>query len=171
MNRRGVTLIELMVGVATAVIIAAVSATLLKAGLMTYTYSVRQNEALTRARKALGNEGAATGVLRGSRTAYALSELNAAQVTVTATTAATITSYYVSGGGLYRSVAGTPALHAEGITSLTVNYYNLNASGLIVESTAAASATLVTARVTLRGKTAQQKDYHLFSGTLLRNHP
>lgn len=171
MNRRGVTLVELLVGLTTALIIGAVSASLLKAGIMTYTYSVRQNEALTRARKALGNEGEATGVLRGSRKADSVSALNAAQVSVQSSTSATVTSFYLGGSGLYRSVSGAPTLHAESITSMTVNYYNLNGSGLIIESTAAASATLVTAQVTVAGKTSKDRSYHLFSGTLLRNHP
>ena len=171
MNRRGVTLVELLAGLATALIIGAVSASLLKAGIKTYTYSVRQNEALTRARKALGNEGAASGVLRGSRKANAVSALNAAQVSVESSTSVITTSYYVGGAGLYRSIAGTPELQAESITQMEVKYYNLNGSGLIIESTSAASAVLVTAQVTIPGKTSKDRSYHLFSGTLLKNHP
>lgn len=171
MNARGLTMIELLVGLATATIIGAVSAGILKAGIMTYTYSTRQNDALTRTRKALGGEGAAPGILRAGRLADAVSALDAAAVGVVSSTSTVLTSYYVSGGALYLSKSGTPVLHADSITSLTVNYYNMNGSGLIVESTAPASARLVTALVTLRGKTSKLRDYHLFSGTLLRNHP
>ena len=171
MNRRGVTLVELLVGLVTAVIIATVSAQILKAGILTYAFSVRQNEALTRTRKALGGEGAADGILRAVRAAYEVSALDAARVDVHSSTSAVLTSYYVTGGNLYRAKDGVGALHAEAVTEMTVNYYNINGSGQIVESTATASATLVTALVTLRGKTSKQKDYHLFSGTLLRNHP
>lgn len=170
MNRRGVTLVELVVGVATAVTIGAVSAGILKAGIMTYGHSVRQNDALTRTRKAVGGEASAFGILRASRAANAVSALNAAQVGVLSSTSTVLTSYYVSGGQLFRAVAGAPSMHADEITSMTVNYYNLNGNGLIIESTSTASATLVTALVTLQGKTSRLRDYHLFSGTLLRNH-
>jgi hypothetical protein len=170
MNRRGVTLVELLVGIATAVVIGAVSASILKAGIMTYNHSVRQNDALTRMRKALGGEGSAFGVLRAGRAASSVSALNASSVGVLSSTSSVLTSYYVSAGGLYRSVGGASSLHADKVTSIAVNYYNLDGSGLIVESTAAASAQLVTALVTLRGQNNKQKDYHLFSGTLLRNH-
>ena len=171
MNRRGVTLIELLVGVATAVVIGAVSAGILKAGIMTYTHSVRQNEALTRLRKALGGEASAFGVLRASRAANAVSALSADTVGVVTSTSVVLTSYYVSGGKLYRSVDGVVTQHADEMTTVAVNYYNLDANGLIYESSVTASAMLVTAQVTLQGKTGKLRDYSLFSGTVLRNHP
>lgn len=170
MSGRGATLVELLVGIATAVVIGAVSASILKAGIMTYSHSVRQNEALTAMRKAVGGEGAAFGVLRASRAASSVSALDAASVGVVSSTSAVLTSYYVSGGKLYRSVGGAAGVHADKIASIAVNYYNLDGSGLIVESTAAASAQLVTALVTVKGQNSKRRDYHLFSGTLLRNH-
>ena len=171
MNARGLTLIELLVGLVTALIIGAVSASILKAGIMTYTHSVRQNDALTRTRKAIGGEASAAGVVRAGRSAYAVSALDASSVGVLSSTSAVLTSYYVSGGDLYLSKGGVAGLHADKVTGIAVNYYNLDAAGLVVESTSAASARLVTALVTVAGTTAKQKDYHLFSGTLLRNHP
>ena len=171
MNTRGVTLVELCVGLAAALIIGAVSAGILKAGIMTYTHSVRQNESLTRTRKALGGEGAAAGVVRAGRTAHTVDALNAASVDVLVSSSSVLTRYFVSGGNLLLSKDGVAAVHADKITSIAVNYYNMDASGLIIESTSAASARLVTALVTLQGATSKQKDYALFSGTLLRNHP
>ncbi len=170
MNRRGLTLIELLVGLVTATIIGAVSASILKAGIMTYTHSVRQNDALTRTRKALGGEGSAAGIVRAGRSAHTVSALDAAVVGVLSSTSSALTSYAVTGGDLYLSRNGVTSLHADKITSMTVNYYNMDSAGLIFESTSAASARLVTALVTLQGATNKQKDYHLFSGTLLRNH-
>lgn len=171
MKDRGFTLIELLVGLATAAIIAAVSAQVMKAGLMTYHYSVRQNEALTRTRRALGGEGASTGLLRAGRAASAVDVLSVSSAAVVSAPSAVVTSYYVAGDGLYRSQAGAVALQAGAITSLTVGYYNMNASGQIQVSSAASSATLVTALVTLQGKTDKQRNYRLFSGASLRNHP
>lgn len=170
MNARGVTLVELLVGLAAATVIGAASAGILKAGIMTYAHSVRQNDALTRTRKAMGGAGSAAGILRASRPSSSVSALNAASVVVVSTSAA-LTTYSTSGGNLYLTKDGTTSLHADKVTSIAVNYYNLDGSGLIFESTSAASARLVTALVTLKGTTSRQKDYALFSGALLRNHP
>lgn len=171
MNSRGVTLVELMMGVVTAVIIGAASAGLLKAGIMTYTFSVAQNEALTKTRKAVSGEGSVSGIVPAGRGAYAVDALNASQVAVLSSSAAVVTSYYISSGSLFKSKGGTAGLHAESITSVEVNYYNMDSNGLITESTSAASARLVTALVTMAGKTSKLKDHKLFSGTTLRNMP
>lgn len=170
MNSRGLTVVELMVGVVTATIIGAVSAGMFKAGIMTYTHSVRQNDALTRTRKAVGGEGAAGGVLRASRSAHTVNALDAGEVGVLVSSSSVLTRYHVAGGDLFLTKGGAAGLHADQITSIAVNYYNLDGNGLIMESTAAVSARLVTALVTVAGKNNKQKDYHLFSGTLLRNH-
>lgn len=170
MNRRGLTLVELLVGLVTALIIGAVSASILKAGIMTYTHSVRRNEALTRTRKAVGGEGSAAGIVRAARSAHAVSDLEDDEVGVLSSTSSVLTSYEVEDGGLYLTKAGVTALHADQVTEIAVNYYNLDGNGLIFESTAAASARLVTTLVTLKGKNNKQKDYKLFSGVVLRNH-
>lgn len=169
MNTHGVTLIELMVGFVTAVVIGAASAGLIKAGIMTYTFSTRQNEALTGTRKAVQGEGAAAGILPSGRGAYAVNALSAASVDVLSSTSSVLTSYYLSGGSLFKSKDGVGAKHADAVTAVAVNYYNMDGDGLIVESTSTAGAWLVTALVTVQGKTSQQKDHKLFSGTLLRN--
>lgn len=171
MNRRGLTLVELLVGLVTALIIGAVSASILKAGIMTYTHSVRQNEALTRTRKAVGGEGAAAGVVRAARSAHAVSDLEDDEVGVLSSTSSVLTSFEVEDGSLYVTKGGVTALHADRIAEIAVNYYNMDGNGLIAESTSAASARLVTALVTLKGSTPKQKDYKLFSGVILRNHP
>jgi hypothetical protein len=170
MNRRGLTLVELLVGLVTALIIGAVSASILKAGIMTYTHSVRQNEALTRTRKAVGGEGSAAGVVRAGRSAHTVDALNASAVEIRSSTSSVLSTYAVSGGNLYLTKGGVSGLHADQITAIEVNYYNMDGDGLIAESTSAANARLVTALVTLKGKTAKQKDYKLFSGVVLRNH-
>lgn len=171
MNKRGFTLVELMVGVVTAAIIGTVSAKLLQVGLMTYHYTVRQHDSLTRTRRALGGEGSATGILWASRGASIVSGISADAAAVVAPVSAEVTSYYVGGDGLYRSRSGTAVLHADAITNLTVHYYNMSPAGVIQVSSAPSAATLVTTMVTMQGKTSRQTDYRLFSGASLRNHP
>lgn len=170
MSARGLTLVELCVGLVAATVIGAASAGMLKAGILTYSHSVRQNESLSRLRKAVGGEGSAAGILREGRPSASVSALDASSVVVLSTAAAA-TTYAVSGGSLYLTKDGTTSLHAEKIKSIAVAYYNLDANGLIIESTSAASARLVTAQVTVGAVNAKQKDYNLFSGALLRNHP
>jgi hypothetical protein len=170
LDSKGLTVMELVVGVATAAIIGLVSAYLVKAGIMTYNYSARLDDALTRTRRSLGGAGSATGILESSRSGYAVTALNASTVTVNSPASLT-NSYYVNDQGLFRSKSGVGSVQADQITHLAINYYNLDASGLIIESTAAVSAKLVTALVTLQTKSKQPKTVKLFSGAILRNHP
>ena len=170
MNRRGLTLVELLVGLVTALIMGAVSAGILKAGIMTYTHSARQNDVLARARKALGGEASAAGVVRAARSAHTVSDLEDDEVGVLTSSSSVLTSYEAEDGSLYLTKGGVTTLHADQVTEIAVNYYNLDGNGLIFESTAAASASLVTTLVTLKGKNNKQKDYKLFSGVVLRNH-
>jgi hypothetical protein len=64
-----------------------------------------------------------------------------------------------------------PVMHAEGVSAVALNYYNLNDAGRIIESTAPASAALITAMVSIHGKNPRRKTYNFFSGARLRNHP
>lgn len=168
---RGVTLIELMVGLVTATIMAAVCAKVLQLGIMTYTYSVRQNSALTQTRKALAGDGARYGALAASRGAHSFSALGAASLAVKSSTDSVITNFFISGSNLYRTKSAETVLQADAVASIAVSYYNMDASGLIMTSTAAESSTMATTLVTVPGKTAKQKNYTLFSGAQLRNHP
>lgn len=168
---RGLTLIELMVGMVTATIIAAVCAKVLLLGITTYNYAARQNASLTRTRRALGGEGAKIGVLGASRMAYSLSDIQSSSVAVLSPPAAVVTNYYVTSGGMYRTMGGVSTLQAEAISSLSVNYYMATA-GMISSTTVVSSATMVTALVTIgTGTTSAQKTYTLFAGAQLRNHP
>lgn len=167
--RRGFTIVELLVGVVTAATIATVSAMVLKAGLMTYNYTTRQNQMLAGGRKALGGEGSARGLVLTSRSSVSVTSLSASSLVVLSTLSV-VTTYAVSNENLVGTSSGATVLKAGPMSSLALNYYNLDGAGRIVESTAAASAVLVTALVSLQGQFAGQKTYTLFSGAKLRNH-
>jgi prepilin-type N-terminal cleavage/methylation domain-containing protein len=169
--KRGMTLLELMVGLVTAAIIAGVCAKVLQLGIMTYNYSVRQNESLTRTRKAMAGDGARFGVLWAGRGANSFSGISASSVAVVSSSASVVTEFYVTGGNLYRTMSGTTILQADAVTALALNYYNVDSSGLIMQSTTPALATMATAIVTVKGNSNSQKTYTLFSGAKLRNHP
>ena len=168
---RGLTLIELLVGMATAVIIGAVCAKILHLGIVSYNYAYRQNASLIRTRKALVGDGAHTGVLAESRGAYAVSGVQASTASVLSTASAVLTNFYVTNGNLYRTKAGAASVQADSVSSLSLGYY-MSTDGMISSTTVISSATMVTALVTVgSGTTSAQKPYSLYAGARLRNHP
>jgi hypothetical protein len=63
-----------------------------------------------------------------------------------------------------RSLAGP-------FNSLSLNYYNMSsATGRIIVSTAASSASLVTMTLVYQGLTTPPKTFTFFSGASMRNH-
>ena len=168
---RGMTIIELLVGMATALILVGVCAKVLQLGIVTYGFASRQNTSLTRTRKAMAGDGARVGVLEASREAYAVSGVSGSTVSVMAASSLA-TSYYVKNGSLYRDRGGVSSIQADAVTSLSVNYY-LATGGMISSTSVAASATMVTAIVTIGTGTAStaKKPYSLYTGAYLRNHP
>ena len=167
---RGVTLIEMLVGIVTASILVGVCAKVLQLGIVTYGYASRQNASLTRTRKATAGDGQQTGILEASREAYAFSSLQGSSVAVLAN-GAVAANYYVTNGNLYRTRAGSSIMQADGINSVGLSYYMATA-GMISSTTVAASASMVTATVTVgTGTTSAKKPYILYTGAQLRNHP
>ena len=164
------TLIELLVGLVTAVIIAGICAKVLQLGIMTYTFSARQNAFLSQVRKAVAGDGAHLGLLWEGRGSTSFSALSAVSMAVVSSDSVN-TSFFIANGNLYRTKATDTVIQASGINSLSLNYYNMSAAGVIMTSTAPESATLATALVTMQGNSNTQKTYTLFSGARLRNHP
>lgn len=166
---RGFSLPELVVGLATAGVIALVTASLMKAGIMTYNYTMRQNIMLAATRNALGGLGSLGGINQNGRGAYQVTAMNSANITVVAPGGAS-SNYFVSGDNMYQDRSGSTVKQAETVTSMTMNYYSIHPdTGLIMASTEAARASMVTALLTIQGKTATQKTYKFFSGAQLRN--
>ena len=167
---RGFTLVEVTVGIAVSGVVALVVAGLFKAGILTFNYAVRQNYALSSARKALAGDGARYGMVWMSQGAAFVEKLTASSLTVSPPDAPT-TTFQVYGEHLYQSQLDVQIKHAEGISSVALHYYNLNDAGRIIESTSSVSASLMTAMVSIRGKNPRRKSYHFFSGAQFRNHP
>lgn len=167
LNRRGVTLVELLVAVTTAAVIALVSAQLFKVAVMTYNYTYRQNAALSAFRGTLSGVGSHKGVLEASRTASAANSLAAGSLSVS--TNAVTTSFVLSTGTVVSAVSTTTYRLGDAMTTLTVAYYNLDSSGLVMVSTSAGSATFVTTLMTLTNSAG--KTFRSYAGARLRNHP
>lgn len=168
--RSGFSLVELLIGVVTASVLALVTAQLFRIGMQTYLSTMRQDQALSVIRQALGAEGSQVGLTWSSRGAHAVQSLSASSLAIHASTSTAVTTFTTSGGTLWKTDASGTSKLADRVASLAVNYYNLDGSGRVVESTAAAAAALVTVRLTMT-VVPGQKSYESFSGALLRNRP
>lgn len=167
-SRRGFTLMELMMGVAIASVLALVVSGIFKAGILTSRYSLSQTRILSEARAALIGTGRIKGVLWQAQEGSSFMTLSSTSLAVGYASAASI-SFRLSGLDLLQSQLGVDQKAATGISSMTFSYYNLDAAGRIMESTAAASAALVTAAVVLPGD--RGKNYNFFTGAALRDRP
>lgn len=169
-NRKGFTIAELTVGVACAAVISLVSAGLFKAGVSTYNYTIRQNSVLIAAANSLSGDGSRLGILSSTRQAKDVGSLSATTLVLVSTAGAT-TTFALSGENLNRTENSLTTQLATGISTVTYRYYNLNPStGLIMESTAAVSAAMVTANLVVKGKYATQRNYLFYGAARLRNH-
>lgn len=169
MNRKGFTVPELVIGIACAAVIGLVSTALFKAGVTTYNYTIRQNSILISASNALSGNGAKTGILSSARQSKDISALNTSSL-VLLSTASNTTTFALAGENMTRTENGATVQLATGVSTVTFRYYNLAASGLIMVSTAANTASLVTTNLVVKGKFAKQRDYIFYGAARLRNH-
>lgn len=167
-SRRGFTLVELMVGIAISAVLALVIAGLFKAGLLTARYSLGETQVLSQARAGLIGTGKIKGVLWQTQEASSFSTLSSTSLALGYAAAASI-SFQLSGRSLLQSQLGVDQALASGISTMTFAYYNLDAAGRVMESTAAESAALVTAEIVLPGD--RGKNYAFLTGARLRNKP
>jgi len=155
-------------GVAIASVLALVIAGIFKAGVLTSRYSLAQTRILSEARAALIGTGKIKGVLWQTQEASSFSTMSSTSLALGYAGAASIT-FRLSGKDLLQGQLGVDQKVTTGISSIAFSYYNVDAAGLIMESTAAASAALVTASVALPGE--RGKSYTFFTGASLRNQP
>lgn len=163
------TIIELTIGSAVIGIIAIVMAGIFKAGVGSSNYSLRQGLVVANAQKAVFGERLRRGVSRALQDGVGVNALNADSLDFRTWDSPDV-DYYIENGNLIRSHSGLAKPQAVGVTGLEVRYYNLDSNGLIIESTAAVSAQLVTARIAMQGK-GSTKSYAFFTGATMRNHP
>jgi hypothetical protein len=167
-NRRGVSLIELFLALAMAILLILVLAGLFQAQLKSYGYAVRQTDILANARQALDAGSSKPGMGTEARAALFSTGLSTAQLSLN-TPGGVTAQYTLSGTDLLLTQSTQTLKLARNMTAVQIAYYNMNTSGLIMISTQAASASLVTAWV--QNQQAGQKTYTFYSGGRLRNHP
>jgi prepilin-type N-terminal cleavage/methylation domain-containing protein len=165
-TRRGMTLVEMSVGIAVLSVITLVTAALFKAAIKSYNYTINQVNVLSNARKALEGEGAEHGMAWESMGASSVAGLDAGTLALNGPSGPT-TTFALSGTTLRRTRLLDARDQAAGVASLQIAYYSLDAAGGVVESTSAADAAFVTQTLSMRGLGG--KTYLFFSGESLRN--
>jgi len=155
-------------GVAISAVLALVISALFKAGILTSRYSLGQTQVLSQARAALLGTGRVKGVVWQTQEAASFSTLSSTSLALGYAASAAV-DFRLSGKTLLQRQLGVDQTIATGISSMTLSYYNLDASGLVFESTVAASAVLATASVVLPGD--RGKTYTFFTGARARNKP
>jgi prepilin-type N-terminal cleavage/methylation domain-containing protein len=168
MKRSGFTVMELVIGLAVAAILVTVSAAMFQAGIKTYSYTARQNAALKAATTAFDGQGSVEGIVRAAHAASSVGGLSTTSLVLVSTD--TTTTFSFSGTTLTQASTATYILSTD-ISSVTYSYYNIDAAtGRLVTSPTASSATLVTAYLKVNGLMGTQKTYSFFTGAQLRNH-
>lgn len=164
---RGFTLVEAVVGMAVLALISLGVAGIFKAGMSASNYTLRQTFVVSNARKALLGDGARKGLVWDLREAEAVTALSTGSVSVSPP-GSSVLSFTLGADFLRRTHSGVSKEQAKGVTGLGVSYYNFDDGGRVVESTAPASAMLVTTELVLSRR--GQREYRFLSGARLRNH-
>lgn len=168
LTRRGFTMLELVVGIALAAVIGLVCAGLFRAGIKSYNYSYRQTRVIYSARQAMAANGARLGMIWAAQTAASVDSLSVSTLSVTQPGDFS-TSYLISNKNLYACRLAAKDLQAESVSTMTVSYYNLDANGHIMVSTAPEAVAMVTTQISMQGSTARDRTYNFMSGALVRN--
>ncbi len=166
-NNKGMTLVELVMGLVIIGVVAGIITGLFKAGITSFHHTLRQTLVLANARKAFEGDGSSHGLLWQARQAGSVNTLSPSDLHVDSPQGFPV-KYTVSDGTLWNIQQGDQTEQAKAITALQTKYYRMSDEGFIAESVTASSATMVT--VFLHMESPRKKTYHFFSGGRLRNH-
>lgn len=163
----GMTLVEVIVGLAVLGTLAVVLAYLFRVTLFSSQRASFQFNLLTNARKALAGEGAYSGMLLSSQGSFLVNQLSTATLSVKDSAGITTAFTLNASGDLRETLGAATRTRAKGLTDLSVTYYARGPDYRIYEATAPATARLVavTFQMSRPGRTVR-----FFSGGTLRNH-
>lgn len=168
MKNNGFTLIELIVGIAACAVLSLVVAGIMRAGLYTSNYSLRQTLILANSRKAIEGDGRLLGMAWALQESQAVRELSPAGLDLAPASGSSV-QYASDDGALTRTELGVTRRLAQNISSIEARYYALDEQGYVRETADASSAVMVTTLVAM--KSPNGRTYVFFSGAQLRNHP
>jgi prepilin-type N-terminal cleavage/methylation domain-containing protein len=162
---RGVTLVELMIGVAVIGVLSLVIAGMLKAGMTTYNYTMKKLVILRHTRQALDSSGASHGMVWAIRGAQGVWALESDALSLQSANGSRSRLSVVE-NKLTSSQFDVATTQSDGISSVRFKYYNLDDSGRLVESSVPQSVALVVSTIKMPdGRT----EHVTFSGAALRN--
>lgn len=164
--RAGFTLAEAVVGIAVLAIVGLAAAGLFKAGLKASSYTLDQMSFLSSGRMAVLGDASRHGLVWTSQESSSALSLSTGSLTL-GQAAGSAVAFRTSAAALLRGQLGVEKTQAKDVSSLALAYYNLDAAGRVIESTAAAGAAFVTFDLGVtRPRSGEQR---FFSGARLRN--
>ncbi len=164
------TLVELVIGIALAASAATVCASMMKAGLQTYLYALRQNSILAEGKSALFGSGSLLGIEASARQSAYFVALSSGDLNLQFAAKPSV-RYSVAYQTLIQTASGLSTRQAQTVTALNLNYYNMDDNGRIIESTSAARASYMTVMVVFGKLNSGGRSYMMYSGAQSRNHP
>ena len=166
---RGFTLPELVVGVMLLGMASLVGARMIMALAKGSLYTARQSAVLAQSRRALVNSGGERGMVWAAQEAREIRSLSTSTLQLVVPGPVNVDYDVVASSVLVKTEGGLATNQASYISSMTVSYFELDANGLIFQSTAASNASLVQFILTVTGKTSKDRTYNILSGAWLRN--
>ncbi|OGR49517.1 MAG: hypothetical protein A2X40_09845 [Elusimicrobia bacterium GWC2_65_9] len=166
---RGFTIPELMVGVLLLGMAGLVAARMIMALAKGSLYTARQSAVLAQSRRALVNWGGERGMVWAAQEAREARSLSTSTLELVVPGPVNVDFSVAASNVLVKTEGGLANDQASGISSMTVSYFEIDAGGLIFQSTAASNASLVQFVLTVQGKTSKDRTYSILSGAWLRN--
>ncbi|MBI4369117.1 MAG: type II secretion system protein [Elusimicrobia bacterium] len=164
----GVTLIEMLLGLAMVAIITLVITGIFRAGIVSYRYALGQTLALSSIRQAIEGQAGKNGFLPYAWEARLAASLPSSNFSLISPTGFTV-EIFASGGYLFVSDETGRRSQAEGIGALNLTCYGLDDVEGLIESDNADDCALITTRLTTENLGG--KVYDAATGAALRNHP
>lgn len=167
-GRRGLTLLELVLGLALTALVGLVAARMMILVARTSQYTFREMTALSSSRKALLEAGAWRGMARAAREASAYVGLSSTTLALTLPGPHDVL-FSTAPNGLVQLYDASSSTQAAEVTGLSITYYHIvSSTGFISEAVMPSSATYALIRVTMTGK-SRQKSYDMTTGAYARN--
>lgn len=170
-DERGLTALELIIGVGVLATLGLVLLGLLRASILSSGRSAERTFILSAARKALGGSDAFNGIVSDCQQATDVKALNPGKLSLGTPEGSWLTYDLPPSGRLLYSGPETGGLtidtKAKGLAGLSFRYYGRGADYRVFESTAATGASLVTVSFEVPAKA---RTLRLFAGSRLLNH-
>ena len=166
-NPRGMTLLELNLALLIIAVLTLGIATIFRLGIVQNKLATAETTVLFNVRKALHGDGKSDGMIFDALYASSATALSPAALAVYNPDNANLSYSLSSGTYLLLTSTSQAKTLATGISTMTISYYNMDSSGLIMVSTLPANAELFTASIRL---SLPKRTVTFYSGALSRNH-